>query len=44
MKTIYVLNIIIQSILEERKCERKGSQKNVENPNFPNRGTKIRKK
>jgi hypothetical protein len=44
MKAIYVLNIIIQSILEEKKGEKKGSQKNVENSNFPNRRTKIRKK
>jgi hypothetical protein len=39
-KGIYVLNIIIQSIMEKRGCERKGSQRNTQNLNVPNRGIK----
>jgi hypothetical protein len=44
MKGIYVLNIIIQNILEEKKCEKIGSQRNIENLNAPNRYTKIKRK
>ncbi len=37
-KNIYVLNIIIQGILEKKGREGKGPQKNTQNPNAPNRG------
>jgi hypothetical protein len=36
-KGINVLNIIVESVLEKKKCERKGSQGNTQNPNAPNR-------
>jgi hypothetical protein len=42
MKGIYVLNIIIQNILEKIGCEAKGSQRNAQNLNTPNMGTKTR--
>jgi hypothetical protein len=35
-----MLNNIIQSILEKKKCEGKGSQGNTQNLNAPNRGSK----
>jgi hypothetical protein len=35
-KGIYVLNIIIQTILEKRKNERNGPEKNTQNPNALN--------
>jgi hypothetical protein len=38
LKNIYMLNIIIQGILEKRRCERKGSKGNTQNPNAPSRG------
>jgi hypothetical protein len=41
-KGIYVLNIIVQNILEKKGCEGKGSQRNIENLNALNRDTKIR--
>ncbi len=34
-KGIFVLSIIIQSILQKRKCEGKGPQKNIQNPITP---------
>jgi hypothetical protein len=37
-KNIYVLNIIIQSILEKKKNEKKGHQRNTQNPNVANKG------
>jgi hypothetical protein len=37
-KNIYVLNIIVQGILEKRRCEGKGPQRNTQNSNAPNRG------
>jgi len=42
MKAIYVLNTIIQSILEERKCERKGSQRNIETLISPIEAQKLK--
>jgi hypothetical protein len=33
-----MLNIIIHGILEKRRCEKKGSQGDTQNPNAPNRG------
>jgi hypothetical protein len=40
-KDIYVLNIIIQSFLKKRRSEGKQPQRNTQNPNAPNRGTKT---
>jgi hypothetical protein len=40
-KNIYVLNSIVQDILEKRKNERKGPQSNTQNPNALNRGAKT---
>jgi hypothetical protein len=40
-KGIYVLNTIIQSIFEKRGCEGKGSQRNTQNPNAFDKGTKT---
>jgi hypothetical protein len=37
-KGIYVLNIIIQNIMEKRRSEGKGPQGNTQNLNAPNRG------
>jgi hypothetical protein len=37
-KGIYVLNIIIQNILEKIGCEENGPQKNIQNSNAPNKG------
>jgi hypothetical protein len=37
-KNIYVLNIIIQNLLEKRRNEGKGPQRNTQNPNAPSRG------
>jgi len=31
-KGIYVLNIIVQNLLKKRKSERKGPQRNTQNP------------
>jgi hypothetical protein len=42
-KGIYVLNIIIQNILEKKRCEGKGLQRNTQNSNALNRGTEVRK-
>ncbi len=39
MKGVYVMNIIVQGILEERRCEGKKSQGNTQNANAPNRNT-----
>jgi hypothetical protein len=36
-KGIYVLNIIIQNMMEKRGCEGKGSRRNTQNLNVPNR-------
>jgi hypothetical protein len=36
---IYVLNIIVQNILENKRNEGKGPQRNTQNPNAPNKGT-----
>jgi hypothetical protein len=36
-KGIYVLNIIIQNLLEKKRSERKGPQRNTQNPNAPSR-------
>jgi hypothetical protein len=40
-KNIYVLNIIIQNIPEKKKNEKKGHQRNTQNPNATNKGTKT---
>jgi hypothetical protein len=40
-KGIYVLNIIVQGLLEKRKSEGKGPQRNTQNPNAPIKGTKT---
>jgi len=40
-KGIYVLNIIIQGILEKRRCEEKRPQMNTQNLNAPNKGIKT---
>jgi len=37
-KGIYVLNIIIQNILDKRRSEGKGPQGNTQNLNAPSRG------
>jgi hypothetical protein len=34
-KGIYVLNIIIQNLLEKRRSEGKGPRRNTQNPNAP---------
>jgi hypothetical protein len=39
-KGIYVLNLIVQGILEKRS-EKKGPQRNIQNPNTSNNGIKI---
>jgi hypothetical protein len=36
-KGIYVLNIIIQNILEKLGCEGNGPQRNTQNSNAPNK-------
>jgi hypothetical protein len=41
-KGIYVLNIIVQGIMEKNICEGKGSQGNTQNVNAPNRATKTK--
>jgi hypothetical protein len=38
-KGIYVLNIIVQGLLETRKSEGKGPQRNTQNLNAPIKGT-----
>jgi hypothetical protein len=40
-KGIYVLNVIIQSLFKKRKNERKGPQRNTQNPNAPSRDIKT---
>jgi hypothetical protein len=40
-KGIYVMNVIIQTILEKKRCEGKGPQRNTQNLNAPSRGTKT---
>jgi hypothetical protein len=41
-KGIYVLNIIVQGLVEKKKkSEGKGPQRNTQNPNAPIRGPKI---
>jgi hypothetical protein len=40
-KGIYVLSIIVQGLLEKRRSEGNGPQKNTPNPNTPIRGTKF---
>jgi len=40
-KNIYMLNIIIQRILKKKRSEKKGHQKNTQNPNVAKRGTKT---
>jgi hypothetical protein len=35
-----MLNIIIEDILEKKRCERKGPQRNTQNLNAPNKGIK----
>lgn len=40
-KGIYVLNIIIQNILDKRRSEGKGPQSNTQNPNVFGRGAKT---
>ncbi len=40
-KGIYVLNIIVQGLLEEKRSEGKGPQRNTQKPNVPIRGTKT---
>jgi hypothetical protein len=37
-KGIYLLNIIVQGILEKKGCEGKGSQRNTQKPNALNMG------
>jgi hypothetical protein len=39
---VYVLNIIVQGIMEKNVCEGKGSQGNTQNVNAPNRGIETR--
>jgi hypothetical protein len=41
-KGIYVLNIVVQNILEKRRCGGNGSQGNIQNPNAPDDDTKTR--
>jgi len=38
---IYVLNIIVQGLLDKKRSEGKGPQRNTQNPNGPIRGTKT---
>jgi hypothetical protein len=38
---IYVLNTIVQNILEKIGCEENGPQRNTQNSNVPNKGTKT---